>query len=326
MRPELRARASANGGVFTRQDAVDCGCTERELKTLTGHRGAWVVVRRGCYAERALWESLDDDGRYLLRVRAVSLSLTRHAVISHASAAVVLEMPVRPRWRELAHVTRPGVRGSRTESGVKHHLGSLDDTDLVVVGGLQVTGPARTALDVAREHGFEDGVVAADAALRLGATRKDLAASLEVMTCWPRVTAARAAVEVADGGAQTIGESLLRLMVLELQIGVPESQFVIVEGGKRAEIDLRVGRHLFEFDGQIKYLGRDRGGVADEPPEDVVWREKQREDWVRRANGGYGMSRVVWREMFGPARRATLRRLYDEFSATLRRFGDDMWT
>jgi hypothetical protein len=305
---------------------VACGYTERELKTLTGHRGAWVVVRRGCYAERALWESLDDDGRYLLKVRAVSLTLTRHAVVSHGSAAVVLRMPMRPRWRELAHVTRPDVRGSRTESGVKHHLGSLDDTDLLVVEGLHVTGPARTALDVAREHGFEDGVVAADAALRFGATRQDLAASLEGMGCWPRVTAARAAVAVADGGAQTIGESLLRLMVLELQIGVPESQFVIVEGGKRAEIDLRVGRHLFEFDGQIKYVGRDRGGVADEPPEVVLWREKQREDWVRRANGGYGMSRVIWREMFGPARRATLRRLHEEFSATLRRFGDGMWT
>ncbi|HLN76079.1 MAG TPA: type IV toxin-antitoxin system AbiEi family antitoxin domain-containing protein [Nocardioidaceae bacterium] len=326
MRPDLRARASANAGVFTRRDAADCGYTERELKTLTGHRGAWVVVRRGCYAERALWESLDDDGRYLFKVRAVSLSLTRHAVVSHGSAAVVLGMPLRPRWRELAHVTRPGVRGSRTESGVKHHLGSFDDTDLVVVEGLQVTRPARTALDVAREHGFEDGVVAADAALRLGATRQELAASLEGMGCWPRVTAARAAVEVADGGAQTIGESLLRLMVLELQIGVPESQFVIVEGGKRAEIDLRVGRHLFEFDGHIKYVGRDRGGVADESPEVVLWREKQREDWVRRANGGYGMSRVIWREMFGPTRRATLRRLHEEFAATLRRFGDAMWT
>jgi hypothetical protein len=194
-----------------------------------------------------------------------------------------------------------------------------------VVHGLRVTGLARTALDVGREYGFEDGVIASDAALRLGATRQDLDDALVQMTCWPGVTRARAAAEVADGGAQTIGESLLRLMVLELDIGKPQTQFVIEEGARRAEVDLRVGRHLFEFDGRIKYVGRDRGGVADQPPEEILWQEKRREDWVRRANGGYGMSRVVWPEMFGPARRVTLRRLHDEFTATKRRFGDAMW-
>jgi hypothetical protein len=326
VRPELRARASANGGVFTRRDAVACGYTERELKTLTGHRGAWVVVRRGCYTERTLWEDLNLDGRYLLGVRAASLMLRSGAVMSHCSAAAALGMPLRPRWRDLVHVTRPGVHGSRTENGVKHHLGLLGEDDLLVVDGLHVTGPARAAVDIGREHGFEDGVVAADAALRLGAERGELEQALEVMRCWPRVTAARAAVEVADGGAQTIGESLLRLMVIELQIGAPETQFVIVEAGRRAEVDLRVGRHLFEFDGRVKYLGRERGGVADEPPEEVVWREKRREDWVRSAGGGYGMSRVVWQEMFGDQRRRTMRRLRAEFLETSRRFGDEMWT
>ena len=39
------------------------------------------------------------------------------------------------------------------------------------------------------------------------------------------MTRARAAAAVADGGAQTIGESLTRLLVLELDIGKPETQF-----------------------------------------------------------------------------------------------------
>ena len=58
MRPELQAIATRNGGVFTRRDAVRCGCTEREMKTLTRPRGEWVVVRRGCYAEREQWQGL----------------------------------------------------------------------------------------------------------------------------------------------------------------------------------------------------------------------------------------------------------------------------
>jgi hypothetical protein len=325
MRPQLRAHAAAQGGVVTRRQALSGGYTERELKTLTGHRGGWVVVRRGCYVERALWDSSDEDGRYLLRVRAVALTVRRDVVLSHCAAAAVHRMPLRPRWREVLHVTRPDVHGSRTEGGVKHHLGKLGDPDAVRVQGLVVTSLARTAVDVAREHGYEDGVVAADAARRLGVTREDLIEVLSPMASWPHVTAARAAVEVSDGGAQTIGESLLRLMVLELGLGTPQTQFRVTEGARWADVDLRLGRHLFEFDGRIKYRGRDQGGVADLPPEEVVWLEKKREDWIRRSNGGFGMSRVVWSEMFGSARRQTVRRLGGEVAETWRRFGDAMW-
>ncbi len=323
MRPELRAIAARNGGVFTRREAVGVGYTERELKTRTGHGGAWVVVRRGCYAERTLWDSCGEDGRYLLQVRAAVLAMHTDAVPSHASAAAELGMPLRPRWRELVHVTRPGVTGSRTEGGVKHHLAGFGEADLATVGDRRVTGLARTAVDIGRESGYEDGVIAADAALRLGSSAGDLDRALGPMTFWPGVTQARAAVKVADGGAQNIGESLLRLMVLELDIGVPQTQFVVREGGRWAEVDVRVGRHLFEFDGRVKYVGREHGGVADRPVEEILWDEKKREDWLRRVHGGFGLSRVVWNEMFGQARRRTLRRMYDEHLQTLRRFGDD---
>jgi hypothetical protein len=323
MRPDLSAIAARNGGVFTRRDAVACGYSERSLKTATGHGGDWVVVRRGCYVERALWDALDEDARYLMRVRAAVLVQRFDAVVSHTSAAVVLGLPLRPRWRELVHVTRPGVTGSRTENGVKHHLAGYDASDWTWEKGLPVTDLARTAVDIAREHGFEDGVVAADAALRMGASRDDLARPLKRMTFWPHVTEARAAVQVADGGAQNVGETLLRLMVLELRIGVPQTQFVVAEGSRRAEVDVRVGRHLFEFDGRVKYLGREQGGVADRPAEEVLWREKQREDWLRRVHGGYGVSRVIWRELFGDERRRTLQRLRSEYLQTVARFGTE---
>ncbi|MEO5708451.1 MAG: hypothetical protein ABIQ59_01320 [Nocardioidaceae bacterium] len=321
MRPELQAIASRTAGVFRRGDAVLCGYTERELKTHTGHGGDWVVVRRGCYAERAVWDGLDDEGRYELTVRAALLVQTRRALPSHASAAVLLGLPTRPFWRRLVHVTRPGVTGSRTENGVKHHLAGYDARDLGTAGELDTLGLARTAVDLGREHGFEDGVVAADAALRMGVTGAELWRAIERMTFWPQVTRARAALRVADGGAQNIGETLLRLMVLELDIGVPETQYVVREGSRWAAVDVRVGRHLFEFDGRVKYLEREQGGVADRPVTQVLWDEKQREDWLRRAQGGHGMSRVVWSELFGTERRRTLRRLAQEYAQTRSRFG-----
>ncbi len=58
------------------------------------------------------------------------------------------------------HVTRPGVTGSRTENGVKHHLAAYGEDDVTTAGGQRVLALARTAVDLGREHGFEDGVVA----------------------------------------------------------------------------------------------------------------------------------------------------------------------
>lgn len=321
MNPGLRAVASSQSGLFTRRQAAASGCTERELKTRTGARGDWHVVRRGVYCERTLWDVSGADERYRLRVRAAVLAATKPAVVSHSSAAAHLGIPLSPHWLTLVHVTRAGVTGSRTEGGVKHHLAKYAESDLTIAHGLTCTGLARTAVDIGRELGFTDGVIAADAALRSGATKPDLEVVLEGMHSWPYVTRSRAAVAVADGGAQSIGETLLRLLLRELAIGEPETQFVLESAGRRAEVDIRIRRHLFEFDGKVKYLGRDRGGVADVPPEQVLWEEKRREDWLRNHDGGYGMSRVVWSELLGRAREETKRRLLHVFNQSQSRYG-----
>ncbi len=319
MNPELRATASVQGGAFTRAQARDAGYSERSLRTLLRHDGAWVTLRRGVYAERAFVESLTPDQRYLLGAHAVALSCWVDAALSHTTAAAWHGLPLRPRWFDLHHVTRHGVLGGRTDNGVTHHRARLDDLDVTGRHGVKVTSLARTAVDVARLHGFEDGVVAADAALRLGATHNELATMLERCRNWPHNTRARRAVRVADGGAETIGETLTRLLVLELRIGRPETQFRVSDGTRTAYADMRVGRHLFEFDGRKKYVGRDRGGVADRSVEEVLWEEKQREDWLR--GQGFGLSRVIWPELFGSARPRTLRRLGQEYAATTARFG-----
>lgn len=317
MRPELAARAARQGGVVTRGDALECGYDEAEVRRLTRPDAEWHVVRRGAYVPADSWSGWTEDERYVALVRASLLHAAPDALASHQSAAALHGMPLRPRWRGEVHLTRPGVQGTRRQSGSTVHPASVPEQDDVLVDGFRTTSLARTALDVARGRGHEDGVIASDAALRLGATHADLDRILTSMWSWPGVKAARAAVADADGGSAGIGESLTRLVVAGLGFGVPETQYKITDGFRTAYADLRLGWHLFEFDGRVKYVGREHGGLASVSVEQVVWDEKQREDWLRSL--GYGISRVVWADLYGAALQRTRVRLIREVEATLAR-------
>ena len=101
--------------------------------------------------------------------------------------------------------------------------------------------------------------------------------------------------------------------------GRPETQFGLTDGTRTALCDLRLGRQMFEFDGHLKYRRVEDGGLADIDAADVVWYEKQRQDWV--CGFKLGMSRLVWDDLFGSRRELTARRLEREYLDTCARFG-----
>ena len=146
-------------------------------------------------------------------------------------------------------------------------LGLLDNA---VVDGMRVTGLARTALDLAREHGFLAGVAACDATLQLGARVAEFEVELGVMAYWPEVKTARAAADAMDPGAESLGESLTRVVLEELGLGDIETQFPVKVDSRVYWVDLRVGGHLVEFDGFLKFLRPERGGVAERPVEEIA--------------------------------------------------------
>lgn len=293
--------------------AREVGYTERQLKTALRPGGPWVAVRRGVYAERAQWDAADEAGRHLLRVVAATLTMQTPSLLSHTSAAVVHGLDCRPFWRDLVHVSHPGVLGGRTEGGVKHHPAEVPDHQIVRLGDLSATSLERTAVDIAREHGLEDGVIACDQVLRRGGSRAVMLGVLKQMWSWPYVTTARAAVALADPGAENMGESLARMLVNEMGYGEPRTQVWIEDAGRRARVDMLLNGHVFEFDGRQKYLRVTQGGFTDDVG-DVVWQEKRREDWLRSL--GLGVSRIVWSDLFGTARRAAVGRLSREYLAT----------
>jgi hypothetical protein len=310
-------------GLVSRPEALASGITEGELRGRL-RRGEWITVRPGWFVPAEEWEQLDAlAGRPRLEILAAHRSLTRPHAVSHTSAAVVLELPfLRPR-RPLIHVTKLKGPRTRVRAGIKHHQARCLVPVVDHVKGIPVLSPARTALDIAREDGFAAGVVVMDAVRHRGTTSVQLEAVLAPMVHWPHVTTARNALAFSDAGGESPGESLLRIVVHELDLGLPmETQFEIRDMSGWARCDLRVGRHIFEFDGGIKYRSVDRGGVATTSADRVLMAEKHRQDWV--CGFHLGMSRVVWDDLFGLRRERTKARLRREYATTVATFGSDI--
>ncbi len=319
MRPALRAFALQQAGLVTRAQARESGYRGPELRGLLAPSGAWVTLRRGVYGERATWDAASMLEQWSLRDRAAHLTTKVPHELSHDSAGRLHELPLVGVRRDLTHITRPDVQGSRTEHGVKHHLGPAPSPRHCVVDGVPVTGLARTALDIAREHGLPTGLAACDAARRAGVSPTDFATELASMAHFPGLIAARAAADLADPRSENAAESLSRLLVLELGIGEVEPQFAVWVDGRILWCDLRVGNLVIEFDGRIKYRGRSDGGVAVKSAEQVVWEERLRERDICAL--GLGMSRLVWSDLFGAARLRAQKQLMAEHAATVARFG-----
>lgn len=322
MQPSIHAYMSKQHGLVTRRQAIEAGSSADTIDRWV-RSGRWVIIRRGVYAERELADAASSyRERRILADRAASLRIGAPHVMSHESAALLLDVPILRTRHSITHVTRPGVVGSHLRHGVKHHLAPYAPTQVTDASGARTLNHVRTALDIAREHGSAAGVVAVDGALRHGHSRSELWTASVPMKYWPHVRTVREAIELGDGGSDSIGETLTRLLVLEMGRGRPQTQFGLTADGRTAWVDLRLGRHLIEFDGRAKYQRLDEGGWALAPADEVLWREKKRQDWLQ----GFklGMSRVTWSELFGSARQVTLHRIERELLETCRLFGSDI--
>ncbi|PVG82860.1 hypothetical protein DDE18_10920 [Nocardioides gansuensis] len=315
----VRAQLASQHGLLTYAQAHRAGLTNSDLRRLLKAKRL-VPVRWGVYADAEAWDALDEfRGRPMLRIRATALTLRSSAyVFSHDSAAIPQEMGAPDPRTAHVHVTRPKVHGDAVRAGVKHHRAPFIEAEVVEKDDLRMLGMARTALDMAREHGRAAGLAACDAALRAGVPRAALVECFERMGCWPESRVIRWCIENADDGAQTYLESQTREFVLELGIGTPQTQFGLHADGRTVWCDIRVHRHIFEPDGHLKYLPGNPSGLD---PDAVLWEEKKRQDFV--SGFKLGVSRITAFDM-GAGREAAIRRVGREYADTCRRFGTDI--
>jgi predicted transcriptional regulator of viral defense system len=267
-------------------DLTRAGYSPTELARLS-RTGGLVHLRRGAWLAE---EPADDVVRHRLLI-AATLDLTADAVVSHGSAAVLHGLPSFETLTRV-HLTRSDGRG-KLRGYVHLHVAPVDASELVVLDGVAVTSLARTVVDLARALPFAEAVATGDAALRLGLAAEDLDEALSRAGRRPGIGGARRVAAFADGRSESVGESLSRVVLHRLGLAPTTLQLEVFDpGGRfvgRSDFGWEDRRTLGEFDGRVKY---GRSLRSDQPVEDVLWSEKQREDELR--DLGWQLARWTW--------------------------------
>jgi hypothetical protein len=255
--------------------------------------GEAFPLHRGWYATRRPRDSRD---RHLLRTTALLQEYEGHAVASHGSALVLLDLPLEAVDLGTVHLMWLGdVTTFRSYSRV--HVHEAVDAPALPHGELTV----HPALAVV-QAGLRDVaslVVAGDAALRRGdATRREVAAAVEALRGRRGLVRARSAIPWLDPRHESPGESMTALVLRALGYDL-EPQFEPGTVGshgspERADFLVRGSRVLVEFDGRSKYAAG-----SPEEAQALLFAEKRREDAFRRL--GYEVVRLTWADLHRPA-------------------------
>lgn len=271
-------------------------------------RGELVRIRRGAYCDAREWESLTARERYLVRLRAVAAASGRPVVFCGASAAVVWNMPMASAAPEQVHMLVPASTGGRSRYDVVRHPVAETVQRVIERDGFLVTDIARTALDVALTAPFAQAVGSVDWALwrrnEFRVLKQDIRHELSCLAPRYRRRHTEAVIGFATDLSDSYGESMARGVIHELGFPTPELQVAFTDERGRMEVDYFWRREgiVGEFDGKSKYL---RPTFESElEPGERVWREKKREDRLRRQVRG--VVRIVTSDVMNPARLAML--------------------
>lgn len=242
--------------------------------------------------------------RHLLRLDGLLRTYGRRVAASHQSAVLAWGLPTDHESLDLVHLvhTKRG-RTARRFDTFRIHTCELDGV-VVRHERRQVTAVSLAVVGNAMNVGVGPGVETIDAALTRGLTSKaDLTTMLARMRHTPRLGLARRAVSLADGLAESPGETRLRLILVELGIRFIAQHWIRI--GKTSD-HYRVDFYLpdlgvvLEYDGQVKYgnvNGQGRAAPGESAAQAVragreeLAREKSREDDLRLE--GFGVGRLT---------------------------------
>ena len=238
-----------DGLPFRTASAPDLGLTRHQLRELVRTH----QVRRlfhGVFVDFAVADSRE------LRVAALGLVIPPGAIVSDHSAAWVYGVDTFPpgAMREM----RPMCvvpHGSGRPKGIRAMVRqtTMPDPDHVTLGGIRVTSPVRTASDLLRLSWRPHALAAADALVR-GEVVTHIEVS-EYVSSLRRLPGTKQAQELApliDPGAQTPGESWMRLRLVDAGLPVPKVDHRLLHRGREYWLDAAyvAQRVAVEYDGR----------------------------------------------------------------------------
>lgn len=271
---------------FTTRDALDRGLTSSELGRAVAE-GALRRLFTGVYVRSDVPDST------VLRARAARLVMSPHSVLCDRTAAWIHGLDVY-RYAELE--TLPPLesyvlRGHDPTDRRECHGGTRDllPVDWEVIGGIRVTTPLRTAVDLACKLRRREAMAALDAIARdLGVTTPEMNRLLLRYRRRRGVIQARELVQLTDPRAESSRESWVRLEIHDRGLPPPQPQYWVIEDDRRIyRLDLAYPRAkvCVEYDGVEFHSGQSRR------------HDELRREWLRR-RGWYVI--VVTRESFAP--------------------------
>lgn len=310
--------------LFRRADLAERDVGRHRLDVLV-RNGALIRVRPGVYVDAAATAELRPEEWMVLRARALAVVSAEPPLFSHQTAAALHGLPLyRPDVRRVHVILDERRRGAMAQA--VRHRGDVGPDDVADLGGLRLTSLVRTMSDIARTCDFETAVCTLDGALRRVAVRTagtyDADAATAVIesalatsrrSSHGRARAARA-LAFADGRAQLPGESISRIRIAELGLRPPRLQVRVASpSGSSYYLDFGLDDVGVwgEFDGRGKYI--EAAARSGRSTEQVVFAEKQREDWIR-GTTGRAVIRWGWPHLVDAA---TLARRFAAFHVAL---------
>jgi len=198
---------------FIGSEAVLSGrVTPYALRTL------YVAIHRDVFIRR------DTDLTPVLRAKAAWLWSRRRGILAGLSASALHGA----KWIDARQPAQIVHDNRHPPPGIRSWADHVEDDEIAVVAGMQMTTPARTALDLACRYPVDEAVAMIDALAR--ASRLKMAdVELLVERCKGRrgIRRARAALDLVDAGAESPRETWLRLLLIRAGFPRPRTQIPV---------------------------------------------------------------------------------------------------
>jgi hypothetical protein len=238
------------GQPFVGSEAIACGLlTKSQLET------RYIRLFRGVYIDR------DAEITAAVRAEAGWLWTGRRGVVAGFSAAALHGS----KWVDDRRSVELIHDNHHRAAGTQLHRDIVEADEIEVIGGVAVTSPTRTALDLGCWYPTMTAVAGMDA---LAAVTEIKAADVELLArryAGRRgITRARRAADLFDAGAQSPKESWLRVVLVEAGLPRPQTQIPVRDEFGQAIAYLDMGwedvKVAVEYDGDHHRSDRSQFG------------------------------------------------------------------